>query len=167
MAQTMLYENNLLRYFWAEAVNMACYILNRALIRPILKKTPYELWKDRKPNLDYFHTFGCKCFFYNNGKDNLGKFDPKSDEGIFLSYSASSKAYRVFNKRTLVVEESVHVVFDESTNQSDHPLEEEENIIEDKLEDKLDDLNLNENNLQENEDNDIFKIDLDASLPKD
>ena len=114
MSRTMLYENNLLRYFWAEAVNTACYILNRTLIRPILKKTPYELWKDRKPNLDYFHTFGCRCFIHNNGKDNLENFDPKFDEGIFLGYSISSKAYRVFNKRTLVVEEFIHVVFDES-----------------------------------------------------
>ena len=86
---------------------------------------------------------------------------------IFLGYSTSSKAYRVFNKRTLVVEESIHVVFDESRNQSDHPIEEEENIIEDKLEDKLDDLNQNKNNLEENEVNDTSKKDLDTSLPKD
>ena len=49
-----------------------------------------------------------------NTKDNLGKFDPKSDVGIFLGYSNSSKAYRVYNKRTLIVEESMHVTFDES-----------------------------------------------------
>ena len=42
MACTMLCENNLPRYFWAEAMNTACYILNRALIRPIIKKTSYE-----------------------------------------------------------------------------------------------------------------------------
>jgi hypothetical protein len=50
----------------------------------------------------------------NNGKENLGKFDAKADEGIFLGYSQSSKAYRVYNKRLLTVEESVHVSFDES-----------------------------------------------------
>ena len=54
----------------------------------------------------------------NNGKDNLEKFDAKSDEGIFLGYSTSSRAYRVFNKWTLVVEESVHVVFEECSNKS-------------------------------------------------
>jgi len=48
----------------------------------------------------------------HNGKDNLRKFDAKSDEGIFIGYSSQSKAYRVFNKRTLVVEESIHAVFD-------------------------------------------------------
>ena len=114
MARTMLCEGNLPKYFWAEAVNTACYILNRVLIRPIIKKTPYELWNERRPNVNYFHVFGCKCFILNNGKSNLGKFDAKSDEGIFLGYSTSSKAYRVFNKRSLTVEESIHVVFDET-----------------------------------------------------
>ncbi|KAH9688106.1 Integrase catalytic domain-containing protein [Citrus sinensis] len=117
MARTMLNENSLPKYFWAEAVNTACYVLNRVLIRPNLNKTPYELWKDRKPNISYFKVFGCKCFVLNT-KDNLGKFDPKSDVGIFLGYSNSSKAYRVYNKRTLVVEESMHVTFDESNPSS-------------------------------------------------
>ena len=44
----------------------------------------------------------------------MGKFDCRSDEGVFVGYSSSSKAYRVFNKRTLYIEGSFHVVFDES-----------------------------------------------------
>ena len=66
MARTMLCENNLPKYFWAEAINTSCYIINRAMIRPILKKTPYELFRERKPNISYFHPFGCKCFVLNN-----------------------------------------------------------------------------------------------------
>ena len=50
----------------------------------------------------------------NNGKDNLGKFDAKGDESIFFGYSLTSKAFRVFNKRILVIEEYIHVIFDES-----------------------------------------------------
>ena len=76
-------------------------------------RTPYELWHGRKPNISYFHIFGCKYFIHNNDKDNLEKFDAKADEGIFLGYSTSSKAYRIFNKRSLIVEESIYVVFDE------------------------------------------------------
>ena len=49
-----------------------------------------------------------------NTKDNLGKFDAKTDERIFLGYATSSKSYRVFNKRSLVVEESMHIVFYET-----------------------------------------------------
>ena len=93
----MLCEKNLLRYFWTEAVNTACYILNRISTRPIIKKTSYEIWNGRKSNIYYFHIFGYKCFILNNGKDDLGKFDAKSDEAIFLGYSTSSKAYRIFN----------------------------------------------------------------------
>ena len=99
---------------WAKAINTSCYVINRCIIQPILKKTPFELWKNRKPNFGYFHVFGCKFFILNNNKDNVGKFDAKVDEGIFLSYSTSSKAYCVFNKRMLVVEKSIHVVFDAS-----------------------------------------------------
>jgi len=50
---------------------------------------------------------------HNHGKDALGKFDLRSDEAIFLGYSSHSKAYKAFNKRTLCVEESVHMLFDE------------------------------------------------------
>ena len=115
MARIMLHEYNLPLYFWAEAVNTSCYILNRIFKRPILNKTPYELWNNRKPRILYLRVFRCKCFILNT-KDNLGKFDSKADERIFLGYSTSSKAYRVFNKRTLVVEESMHVVFYESNS---------------------------------------------------
>ena len=87
--------------------------------------------KGRKPNISFFHIFGCKCFVLNNDKDNLGKFDEKSDEGIFLGYSLSSKAYRIYNKRTLTIEESMHVSFDE-TNPS-----KEDNIVFDKYDEIL------------------------------
>ena len=83
------------------------------ILRLILEKTPYELWKNMKPNISYFKVFGCKCFI-SNTKDNLGKFDAKLDVGTFLGCSTSSKAFRVFNKRILVVEESIHVIFYES-----------------------------------------------------
>jgi len=56
--------------------------------------------------------------FFNNGKENLGKFDKKADNGIFLGYSLTSHAYRVYNKRLMTVGESIHVVFDE-TNHAD------------------------------------------------
>ena len=90
--------------------------MNRALIRPILKKTPYELYNGRKPNIAHLRVFGSKCFILNNGKENLGKFDAKSDEGIFLGYSLNSKAYRIYNKRTMTIEESIHVAFDETNH---------------------------------------------------
>jgi len=55
-------------------------------------KTPYELWYGRIPTAKYFRVFGSKCYIRRD-EENLGKFDARSDEGIFLGYSNKSKAY--------------------------------------------------------------------------
>jgi hypothetical protein len=110
----LLVEGKLPKYFWAEAVNTSCYIINRVMVRPTLKKTSYELLKGKKPTLSYFRVFGCKVFIHNNDKKELDKFDPKSEPGIFLGYSDRSRAYKVFNSNTKSVEETPHVVFDEN-----------------------------------------------------
>lgn len=68
----------------------------------------------KKPNISYFHSFGYKCFIHNNGRDNLCKFDPRNDEGIFLGYSNTCRVCWIFNKHTSTVEESTYVMFDES-----------------------------------------------------
>jgi len=78
MARTMLNDNSTPKNFWAEAMNTACYLQNKIYIRPILKKTPYEFWKGQKPNISFLYAFGCKCFILNT-KDNLGKFDSRSN----------------------------------------------------------------------------------------
>ena len=70
MARTMLNEHHLPKYFWAEAVNTAYFVTNRVVVRKNLNKTPYELWKGRKPNISFFKVFGCKYFVLNT-KDNL------------------------------------------------------------------------------------------------
>ncbi|GKA65518.1 retrovirus-related pol polyprotein from transposon TNT 1-94 [Tanacetum coccineum] len=113
MSRTMLNEQSIPQKFWCNAVDTSTYILNRILIRPILGKTPYEIFRGRKPSLEYFKVFGSKCFILNT-KDHLTKFDPKSYEGVFLGYSQNSKAYVVLNKHTMKVEESLNVTFDES-----------------------------------------------------
>ena len=78
-----------------------------------MKKTTYEIWNGKKPKVKYFRVFRSKCYILND-QENLGKFDAKSDEGIFLSYSTTSRAYRVFNKRTKTVMESINVVIDDA-----------------------------------------------------
>jgi len=134
----LLNDTNLPKYFWAKVVKTACYIMNRALIRPILKKTPYELYKGRKPNISHLHVFGCKCFVLNNGKDNLGKFNAKSDEGIFLGYSLNGKAFRMYNKRTVIIEEFIHVAFDET-----NPIRPRKETLDD-ITDSLEDMHIDE-----------------------
>ena len=108
----MLYNKDMARNLLGEAVNTACHTVNKVYFKSSTKKTPYELWKERKPNVKYFRIFGSICFILRD-RENVGKFDPRSDEGIFLGYS-TSKAYRVYNKRTRKVMETVDVVIDES-----------------------------------------------------
>ena len=93
MTRIILNESLLLKSFWVDAMNITCYILNRVLIMPILKKTPYELYFKRKPNVSHFHIFGYKCFVHNNGKDDLGKSYAKADKALSIRYSSTSKAY--------------------------------------------------------------------------
>jgi len=50
----------------------------------------------------------------NNDKDNLGKFDAKTNKGIFQGYSSHSHAYKTYNKRIVLIEETVHITFDET-----------------------------------------------------
>jgi len=134
MARTMFCNKNLPNYFWAEAVDTACHILNKVSIRPILKKSPYELYKRRKPNISHFHVFGSICYILNNGKESLGKFDAKIDEEIFVGYLSQSKGYRVFNKRTLVVEETIQVIVDDVSIGVSKPREDSENDVTQNLE---------------------------------
>ncbi|GJY47940.1 putative ribonuclease H-like domain-containing protein [Tanacetum coccineum] len=109
-ARTMLADSKLPTTFWAEAVSTACYVQNRVLVVKPHNKTPYELFRGFKPALSFMRPFGCHVTILNT-LDNLGKFDGKSDEGFFVGYSLSSKAFRVYNTRTRRVEENLHIGF--------------------------------------------------------
>ena len=93
MTRTILNESPLLKTFWVNDVNTAFYIMNRVLIRPILNKTPYELYFGRKPNISHLPIFQCKCYVHNNGKYNLDKFNPKSNEAWLLDILHLTKLF--------------------------------------------------------------------------
>nr|GEV65729.1 hypothetical protein [Tanacetum cinerariifolium] len=109
-AKTMLADAKLPVTFWAEAVNTACYVQNRVLVNKSQNKTPYELFNSRIHAIGFLRPFGYHVMTLNT-LDLLGKFDAKGDKGYFVGYSLSSKAFRVFNKRTKKVEENLHVDF--------------------------------------------------------
>ncbi|GJT75240.1 putative ribonuclease H-like domain-containing protein [Tanacetum coccineum] len=113
-ARTMLVDSKLPTTFWAKAVNTDCYVLNRVLDIKPHTKTPYELIHGRTPLIDFMKPFGCPVTILNT-KDHIGKFDGKADEGFFVRYSVVSKAMRVFNKRTRIVEETLNIRFLENT----------------------------------------------------
>ena len=77
-ARAMLEESKLPTYFWAEAVNTACYTHNISLVNQAKCMTPYQLFKNVKPTLNFLHVFGCKCFILGNQTDQHGKFDAKA-----------------------------------------------------------------------------------------
>ncbi|GJX19408.1 putative ribonuclease H-like domain-containing protein [Tanacetum coccineum] len=93
-----------------EAVNTACYVLNRVLVTKPQNKIPYELLIGKPPSISFMRPFGCPLTILNT-LDPLGKFDRKSDEGYLLGYSTTSKAFRVYNKQTKRVEENLHIDF--------------------------------------------------------
>jgi hypothetical protein len=81
-------------------------------LRPNHDKTSYELWFGRPTSVKHFRTFGSKCYI-NNDEDNLGKFDPRSHEGILLGYSSNKKAYKCYNLRLPKIVESANVKIDD------------------------------------------------------
>nr|GEY85128.1 ribonuclease H-like domain-containing protein [Tanacetum cinerariifolium] len=109
-ARTMLADLLLPIPFWSEAVNTACYAQNRVLVTKPHNKTPYELLHGRTLSIGFMRPFGCPVTILNT-LDSLGKFNGKVDEGFLVGYYVSSKAFRVFNSRTRIVQETLHVNF--------------------------------------------------------
>ncbi|GJR90102.1 retrovirus-related pol polyprotein from transposon TNT 1-94 [Tanacetum coccineum] len=110
--RTMMIFSKAPMFLWAEAVATACYNQNRSLIHTHHNKTPYELVHDKKPDLTFLRVFGALCYPTNDSED-LGKFQAKADFGIFVGYAPSRKGYRIYNKRTHRLMETIHVTFDE------------------------------------------------------
>ncbi|GJS71763.1 retrovirus-related pol polyprotein from transposon TNT 1-94, partial [Tanacetum coccineum] len=69
---------------------------------------------DKKLDLSFFHVFGALCYPTNNN-DDLGKLDAKANIGIFVGYTPAKKAFKIYNKRTQKIIETIHVTFDELT----------------------------------------------------
>nr|GEW85774.1 hypothetical protein [Tanacetum cinerariifolium] len=93
-----------------EAVNTACYVQNRVLVTKPHNNTPYELLHGRTPSIGFMRPFGCHVTILNT-LDPLGKFDGNVDEGFLVGYSVSSKAFKVFNSRTIIIQETLHINF--------------------------------------------------------
>ncbi|GJV48923.1 retrovirus-related pol polyprotein from transposon TNT 1-94 [Tanacetum coccineum] len=119
-ARTMLSASKLPLSFWAEAVATACYTQNRSIIISTHGKTAYHIINDRKPSIKHLHIFGCICYITRDG-ENLDKMKEKGDPCVMVGYSTQSKGYRVYNKRTRLIVESIHIKFDEIKEMmSDH-----------------------------------------------
>nr|GEU57820.1 hypothetical protein [Tanacetum cinerariifolium] len=111
-ARMMLSASKLPLFFWAEAIKTACYTQNRSIIIMTHDKTAYHIINDRKPSIKHLHIFGCICYITRDG-EHLDKMKEKGDLCIMVGYFTQSKGYRVYNKRTRLIVESIHIRFDE------------------------------------------------------
>nr|GFB05719.1 integrase, catalytic region, zinc finger, CCHC-type, peptidase aspartic, catalytic [Tanacetum cinerariifolium] len=111
-ARTMLIFSRAPLFLWAEAIATACFTQNRSIIHRYFNKTPYELINGRKPDISFLYVFEALCYPKNDCKD-IGKLGAKGDIGFFIGYSADSCAYRVYNRRTKKIMDTMNVSFDE------------------------------------------------------
>ncbi|GJV06734.1 retrovirus-related pol polyprotein from transposon TNT 1-94 [Tanacetum coccineum] len=118
-ARTMLIFSKAPLFLWAEAVATVCYTQNRSLIHTLHNKAPYELVHDKKPDLSFLRIFEALCYPTNDSED-LGKLKAKAYIGFFVGYAPNRKGYRIYNKRTRQIMETIHVTFDEMTEQTAH-----------------------------------------------
>ncbi|GKA45820.1 retrovirus-related pol polyprotein from transposon TNT 1-94 [Tanacetum coccineum] len=111
-ARTMLTFANLPLFLWVEAIATTWFTQNRSIIHKYFDKTPYDLINKRNPNIKFFHVFGCRCYLLND-YDDVGKLKEKGVIRVFVGYSKESASFKIYNKRTRKIHESVNVNFDE------------------------------------------------------
>ncbi|GKE79502.1 retrovirus-related pol polyprotein from transposon TNT 1-94 [Tanacetum coccineum] len=111
-ARTMFIFSHAPLFLWAKAIATACYTQNRSIIHRRFDKTPHELIYGRKPNISFLHVFGALCY-PKNDREDIEKLGAKGDIDFFIGYSANSCAYRVYNRRTKKIMETMNVTFDE------------------------------------------------------
>nr|GFB53773.1 retrovirus-related Pol polyprotein from transposon TNT 1-94 [Tanacetum cinerariifolium] len=111
-ARTMLTFANPPLFLWAEAITTTFFTQNHLIIHKRFDKNPYKLMNKRKPNIKFFRVFGCRCYLLNDYKD-VGKLKAKGDIRVFIGYSKESAAFKIYNKRTRKIHESLNVNFNE------------------------------------------------------
>nr|GEU72361.1 hypothetical protein [Tanacetum cinerariifolium] len=111
-ARTMLIFSRAPLFLWAEVIATACFTQNRSIIHRRFNKTPYELINGYKPGISFLHVFGALCY-PKNDREDIRKLGAKGDIGFFIGYSADSCAYKIYNRRTKKIMETMNVSFDE------------------------------------------------------
>ncbi|KAK8956512.1 hypothetical protein KSP39_PZI000036 [Platanthera zijinensis] len=112
MARSMMLANQMPKSYWAEAANVAVYILNRTCTKATINTTPYEVLFHKVPSIHHMRIFGCLAYAYTPAHLR-DKLDAKSTKYILVGYSEQSKAYRLFNPSTNTFCVSRNVTFNE------------------------------------------------------
>ena len=98
-ARSMLFSKSIDVKLWTEAVNTACYVLNRVILQHHETETPFEKWFNRKPEIKYLRVFGTEAYI-NVPKEKRKKFEPKSKKITVVGYDGDSSNYRLWYKKT-------------------------------------------------------------------
>jgi hypothetical protein len=136
-SRSMLSGVRLGQELWAEAVGIACYLVNQSPSSTLDDKTPHEVWTGKKPSLTHLRVFGCDAYVHVP-KENKSKLDKKDEKCIFIGYKDGLKGYKIWNPETKKVVYSQDVVFREIKDvfkQEVLPREEEPEKIEFELKD--------------------------------
>nr|GFA74575.1 hypothetical protein [Tanacetum cinerariifolium] len=104
--------NNLVKNNLVQAIATACFTQNRSIIHKHFDKTPYELINNRKPNIKFFRVFECRCYLLND-YEHVRKLKAKGDIRVFVGSLKESAAFKIYNKRTRKIHDSMNVNFDE------------------------------------------------------
>ncbi|KAA3468615.1 Integrase, catalytic core [Gossypium australe] len=115
MARCLLFEKDMSKNMWAEAVNIAVYLQNRLSTKALAHKTPFEAWFGFKLSLAHLRTFGCLCYAQVPAVKR-SKLDEIAQAGILVGYSSIKKGYRVLDPSTNKVLVSRDVVFNEKAS---------------------------------------------------
>ncbi|KAJ9547348.1 hypothetical protein OSB04_019891 [Centaurea solstitialis] len=104
MVNCMLNQSGLPTNLWGEALLTACHIYNRITSR-VIPTSPYELWKGRKPEIDYMKVWGCVAY-YRTPDPKRSKLGDRAMKSIFVGYAMNSVAYRFLDNESGVIVES-------------------------------------------------------------
>jgi hypothetical protein len=113
--KAMIHDQDLPMHLWAEATRTAVYVQNRSPHRVLGNKTPEEMFTGEKREVNHLRIFGCPVYVHVP-KDKRSKLDPSGKKSIFIGYSKTSKAYRVYIPGHLQIETSRDVIFDEDAS---------------------------------------------------
>jgi hypothetical protein len=139
--KALLNDQGLSMFLWGEAAMMAIYVQNRIPHHILKDRTPEEAFLGKKPNIENLRIFGCLVYSHIL-KDKRNKLEPSGKKGIFMGYSDSSKAYRIYIPEKHKIEVSRDITFNERMAFMKSIKE----IIEEELEEPNEENTENENN---------------------
>lgn len=125
-ARTMILAKGLPKKLWAEAINTAAYILNRASKEELKNKSPYEMWHGSRASISHLRVFGTKVYVHIPKQKRL-KWDSKADRGIHVGYGDETKGYKIWYSNRNKVEVQRDVIFEEE-GEDRHKTTEEDKI---------------------------------------